>query len=374
MNNNFRRYLELSILILVSFSPLISQELKAVITLLLVIINAKHLNVKIFNRKKSILLIFMCFFLLNLVYDLRNVNSILEISILSFYFPLCVLAGFVFSQKYKLNEFLIYSEKIIYLFAIFSLIGVIIYNFFPNIIYSMPTYRWAGHTHRTIGLFNIMTPANYLYKRNAGIAWEPGAFQLLLNLGIYANIKYSNRINIMKIVIYSVAVFTTKSTAGLMILMIIIAKVVTKDKRVAAVFFISALIFGTQILSQISYQYNYKLFGSSAFNDRLQPLLNAFRIGNKFILGVGNTGFDKFYRTQYNPPWDSLGQVFIRYGYLMFGLILFRLFKLLKNHMLLFAILLITFTSQNIWYIPLVTPFYFFSTREESKFNLNKND
>ncbi|WP_366922141.1 hypothetical protein MFMK1_002583 [Metallumcola ferriviriculae] len=368
--NNRNAYIEITILILASFSPLLSQPIKAALVLMLLVVNFKYLLK--FRKNKIITLgIFIAIFTLSLALDLRNISSISQMNILNLYFPMCILLGYVISEKYTLTRFYYLLDKIIIVLAVFSLIGVLIYTFIPNLVTYLPSYNYYHTTHRTAYIFNVLTNGpNGILKRNAGIAWEPGAFQFIANLGIYAYLKTNKKISLFRIGIYALAIITTRSTAGILIFMAVTFKLFIEDKKARVLILSSVLIFGGLILEELIYQFRYKLFGSFAFEIRLQPLLHAFNEGKNYFMGMGNSGFDIYYRNVTTPPWDSFGQIFIRYGYPLFIFIIFQLLRLIKNQKVLFIILVITLSSQNIWFFPLVTPFYFsFNKNEIGEFN-----
>lgn len=351
-------YLEIFILIMVSFSPLLSQPMKAILVLILVILNIR-LGKK-FNKKKTlILMIFLFLFTISSIYDLRNINSLSEINVLTLFLPLCFILGFLISEKYKAEEYFHYIERLVFIIAIFSLIGVTIYTFLPSLVFQLPIYNYYHTSHSTAYIFNILTDEFGVVRRNAGIAWEPGAFQFILNLGLYLYIKCNAKVNLYKLVIYSIAIISTKSTAGLLIFLFITFGIFMKDRKARIIIIGTVIAFGGLIIQEILYQYEYKLFGSNAFEYRSEPLLNAFEVGKNYFLGMGNSGFDIYYRSHYTPPWDSLGQILIRYGYPLLFFILLRLLNLLNGYKILFLILLVTFLSQNVWFFPLITPFYF---------------
>lgn len=364
--NNKMNYVESVILILASFSPLLSQPIKAGLILLLILVNYKYL-ITLNKRKAFVLASFLSIFLVALVLDLKNTSSLSEISILNVFFPMCFLLGYIISEKYRLSELFYLLDRTIFIFVAFSIIGVFVYTFIPNIVSDLPSYHYYHTSHKTALIFNILTNSSTgVLKRNAGIAWEPGAFQFLVNLGLYSYLRTTNRVSLLKIAIYSLAVVTTKSTAGILIFLVITFKLFLQDKRARVLIIVSMLSFSGVIIEELIYQFQYKLFGSHAFQARLNPLVNAFRQGKDYYFGMGNSGFDIFYRVSNQYPWDSFGQIFIRYGYPLFIFIALRLSKLIKNQMALFIILFITFSSQNIWFFPLITPFYYYIPKQES--------
>lgn len=366
-NKSKLQILEILLLILISFSPLLSNTVKAGIALLIVLINLKVFTNKINVKKFFLLLLLMGVFILSALYDLRNVSSISQYSILNLYFPFCFLLGYIISEKYSYSEFLTLIEKIIFIAAIFSLIGVFIYTFLPNIISYLPSYRYYHTSHKTAYIFNIiLSEGGSVLTRNAGIAWEPGAFQFLVNIGLYSYLNTNKKINLFKIAIYALAVITTKSTAGIIIFMMITFKLFFEDKKARFLIIISLLAFGGLIAEELMYQYRYKLFGSYAFESRLVPLLNAFNEGRNHFLGMGNSGYNEQLNNLRIGAWDSFGQIFIRYGYPMLVIITSLLIKIFSRDKTLFTIMSVTFLSQGMWYFPMVTPFYFMWYKKNS--------
>lgn len=359
--------LEVFLLILISFSPLISNAMKAGLALLIILINIKIFTNKI-NAKKLLLLIFlMSLFILSALYDLRNISSISQYSILNLYFPLCFLLGYIISEKYSFSEFLTLIDKIVFIAAIFSLIGVVIYTFLPNLINYLPSYQYYHTSHKTAYIFNVILDyGGNVVKRNAGIAWEPGAFQFLVSIGLYSYLKTTKKINLFKIAIYAIVVITTRSTAGIIIFIFLTWKLLLTDKKARILIIISLLAFSGLIAEELMYQYRYKLFGSYAFETRLEPLLNAFNEGRNHFLGMGNSGYNEQLNNLRIGAWDSFGQIFIRYGYPMLVIITSLLIKIFSRDKTLFTIMSVTFLSQGIWYFPMVTPFYFMWYKKNS--------
>ena len=359
--------LEVFLLILISFSPLISNAMKAGLALLIILINIKIFTNKI-NAKKLLLLIFlMSLFILSALYDLRNISSISQYSILNLYFPLCFLLGYIISEKYSFSEFLTLIDKIVFIAAIFSLIGVVIYTFLPNLINYLPSYQYYHTSNKTAYIFNVILDyGGNVVKRNAGIAWEPGAFQFLVSIGLYSYLKTTKKINLFKIAIYAIVVITTRSTAGIIIFILLTWKLFLTDKKARILIIISLLAFSGLIAEELMYQYRYKLFGSYAFQSRLDPLLNSFNEGRNHLFGMGNSGYNAQLNSLNIGAWDSFGQIFIRYGYPMFIIITAVLIKIFSQNKMLFTIIFVTFLSQGIWFFSIVTPFYFISYKKKS--------
>jgi len=358
MNRTHSRHIEAVILILISFSPLVPNPIRATLVLLLVGLNARYVN-RIRLNQTAVLITFMLVFAMSSICDWGNVACVGQMSILNLYFPLCFLLGFVVSQKYAIDEYLNCIERPIFVAAVLSLIGVLVYTFLPGLVYRLPVYHYYHTSHRTALIFNVLLVDGDIVRRNAGIAWEPGAFQMLLNLGLYSYVRCNGRRRALTIILYSLAIILTKSTAGLLVFVLLAFDIFKNDRRARLLVVVSVAVFGGFIREASIYHYTYKLFGSAAFATRFDPLLEALSVGRRYILGMGNSGYDLYYKDIIIAPWDSFGQICVRYGYIMLFLVLCRLLSILKNDRLLFAILAVTFAGQNVWFFPLITPLYF---------------
>jgi len=357
------KILEILLLILVGFSPLIPQSVRVLIVVSLILLNYKYFK-RANVTKYFFLIMFMLVFILNLVIDFGVVSSIRQLNGLSIYFPATFLLGFIISQKYKLKELLSIFDKIIFFFAFFSLIGVVTYTFFPNVVHQLPLISYGGLTRtRTAFIFNVLLEQYYTHgilPRNAGIAWEPGAFQFILNMGLYSHTKIATKIDYRRVAIYLVAILATQSTSAYIIILFILFNLMLKDKKILFILLATSIPFAPAIIREINQQINHHLFGSVRFNLRFEPFIHAIQTGINSIIGLGNAGFDNNFRNIYRVPFDSIGQITIRYGLPLLLLISSRLIFLLKSNFILTIIIFVTFLSQNIWFFPMVTPFYFY--------------
>jgi hypothetical protein len=354
------RTVEVGVLVVASFSPLLPTSLMVALTALVAVLNLGY--ARQVNRDSVLILIaFLGAFAVGLVYDLGSVASIGQMSPLNLYFPLCFVLGFLIGQKYRLDEYLCHLERVVFFAAMFSLVGVCVYTFLPEVVFRLPAYSFYHTSHRTALVFNVLVHDTVVVPRNAGIAWEPGAFQLLLNLGVYSHIRFSRKASLARIAVYLLAIVFTRSTAAMIIMIFIVFDAAKRLKTARWLLVVLIIAFSGAIGRELAYQYVNKLSGS-AFASRLEPMLNAYRAGWNRPLGLGNSTYDQCYEALGIGAWDSYAQIFIRYGYGLFLLILLLLARLARNHLTLFAILSITFASQTIWFFPLITPFCFIST------------
>jgi len=355
-----KNYFMVFLLVFVSVSPLISNITRVIIISGLVLINIRYLLRIKTNKKFIYLLLILFLFIVVAALDILNINE-QNYSVLNMYFPACFILGYMLSKRFTLDEYIMYIDRIAIISAAFSIFGMIIIIYFPTILSYLPNYNYGGFTHKTAFVFNVLYADGFLVTRNSGFAREPGIYQMLLNFGMLATINKKNKWQLLKIIVYGVAIFLTKSTAGLIIYSFMLIKILKDVPKAKYLLLISVLLFSKDIYEAVIYQATYKLLGSNSFQSRGVPMFNAYNYGKNHIFGIGNTGYDAVYKLYNLGSWDSFSQVFLRYGYLMFGSIIYVLIQLMKRNFTLFIIILVTSLSQNIWYLVLITPIYFMS-------------
>jgi len=362
---------EIFLIVLISLSPLVPELLKGLLVGLLVWANMRNKR-KLSHKRFLYLAVFVFLFLVGAAWDLRNISSLSEISLLGVFFPLTFMLGYLISGKYTLDSYLVHIEKIAFVTALLSLIGVVVYTFFPSLIEHMILYRYHHTVHRTALIFNVLiSEAGVAVPRNSGIAWEPGAFQILLNLGLYACLKLHSSTKLYKVGVYSLAIWFTMSTAGLIIYAFVMMRLWRRGVQILLLGVLFGIAFRSTIFEMIDFQMRYKLWGTTAFEFRLQTFIDAFRIGWDQILGYGNAGLRLRYAVERQAPWDSYGQIFLRYGYPLLTLIVFRILRIAKASLPLFVIIAVSFSAQGVWFLPMITPFYFWHISSKGMTNEN---
>lgn len=367
---NAKNYLEILVVILISISPLISNPLKILLAACLILVNLKYIKY-IKKGQIVVLFLFLSIFILGFTKDVFEARFFSDFSPLNIYYPICFLLSCLIAIKYGKNNFLYIIEKITFIIAIISIIGYFSYLLYPNIINYLLSYNYYNTTHKTAILFNVLTVENYIVLRNTGVASEPGLYQLLLNIALYTYLKNTAKISNKKVLVYSIAIITTASTAGLIAFAFIIFRFLFNNIKTTLSIIIFMVIFSPILYDQILYQFQNKLFGSYAFETRYEPFENTLEIAKNNILGLGNTGYNYYFNGFIQPSFDSYTQVFVRYGYGMLLLILLLLFNIGIKDKIIFIILLITFTSQGVWFVPLVAVLYFLYLDENKRKGLN---
>lgn len=348
------------LLIVISFSPLLNQYTIIIILFFLIIFNISGVTItKNIASLLSFSIIFI--FIINAILDIKNANTLIDYSPLNIYYPLTFVFGYLFSKQNDISDYLLCIHKILFPIAILSLLGVIVYSFLPNIVAKLPSYTYYHTTHKTAIIFNILLDQGVIIKRNAGIAWEPGAFQFLLNIGLFSYFLFNKgKISLFVLLIYISAIFFTRSTTGLIILLIQFLRIVQTNKKARFILILVVILFLTNIISEVSYHANHKLIGSYSFMVRFNPMIEAYQNGGKYLFGLGNTGYNHLLDNVPVNSYDSYSQIVVRYGYILLILICFSLFRILKYDITLFLILFLSLLGETMWFFPFVTPFYFF--------------
>ena len=344
--------------ILLGVSPLLNYVFKTFFLLVILIFILKDAKLKI-NTNTTLFFIFgVLFFLPSIIVDIFSLVDGFPFTGSMLYIPLCFFVGYIISIGYAPSKYICVSERFIFISAIFSLVSVVIFMFFPSFFGYMLSYEYGGFSHKTAFVFNLLaTEESSVISRNTGIASEPGLYQLVLHLGLWMHFRFSEQLNIKKIIIYVMAIFFTFSTVGLVLLLFVLFYFLNNKKILLWLLLIGGL-FIWQIIEVIQHQIEYKLIGSSSFIERFEPMMNIFTISGTGLFGLGAIKYTALVDVINIGGWDSFSQVLVRNGYvslLLFGLLLFLI---LLRDVYLFCILLLTFASQSVWFLTFLVPFY----------------
>ena len=122
--------------------------------------------------------------------------------------------------------------NIVYFLAIYSLLFYIICAVFPFFCNLLPVIGYFQDSILTMhnALFTVVINGMQ-FPRNFGITWEPGAFAILLCIAIFCTIFCYDKIDKKRILIYSVAIITTFSTMGYIVLAILFVSFLGMRKK-----------------------------------------------------------------------------------------------------------------------------------------------
>ena len=211
------------------YEPVIAKNISGTIKTILMIVSVLPLcffeNFKM--KKKSIILLFYLTIIITLsaMRDAEIGNSILLL--------VPIFCAFILNSFFKEDKIINIFCNVITFLAAYSLIVYIIAWIAPSIVTSFPILPNAYSTPiHNLGL--SVVPSGVSIIRNYGIAWEPGAFAILLCLAIYGQIVGSNSLNKCKIIINILALITTFSTMGFAVLAIIMITTRFRTQSVAS--------------------------------------------------------------------------------------------------------------------------------------------
>ena len=353
-------YLEMLLMIIVTVGP-ISQVIKIIVCSLLIIMNLLFGGLNQtrtnHNNKSTLFAIFIiCFMAVAMIFDLRNISSANPYSFASFAYLFPFLVALFYIKKYPLYKFGAIYEKVSFFLCVISLIGFALIVLRPSLFTHFPSIYYYERKLYTIGIYNAMhdwTDVGML-GRNCGCAYEPGAFQFVLSLGlafVYLNKKsFSKRSFVVRIIFYSLGILSTMSTTGIVILGLLFIFNSVKDKKTFFATIVVVAILGALIISSYKYQLSKMDTGNfeSRFGNTRYVITNYW---NNF-LGVGSTGYNSIYASNEKiGSWDLYSNLFLRFGYPFLILFLFGVIRTRKISFSIMLVLLLTFLTE-----PLVGP------------------
>ena len=203
-----------------------------------------------------------------------------------------ILFAFVFATRFSAAEFLKALDKFLYIICIMAIIIEIVAYVSPSLIRLFPIVKvYAGS-----GIYNMFLGGIHqeiLMKpviRTNGIFWEPGVFQIYINLCLMYQLFLCKKPDFRRVMIYIIAVLITFSTAGYIVLLwvLLIYALFTytnKDSKPTNVVFkvliISLLVFGLAftIIFDSTFLYDNVFYKFQNTSSRT----TAARIGSIFI-------------------------------------------------------------------------------------------
>lgn len=210
----------------------------------------------------------------------------------------------------------IYSN-IIFLIACISLVGYLFQSqlisqaaLFPKLVNGENVYL-----NLYFYIINVAVP-----HRNCGIFWEPGAFQIFLNLAV-AFTLFDNEVKhkMIKLMIFGITIVSTISTNGLIAFGLIFISYVVSRKiknkfKMISMLSISTLIMLSYNLEVLIKSFEYK-FGistgivSTNVTSRVNPFILDLMIMKKYFLGIPGVDYYAEILTEfsfkYNLPYIS---------------------------------------------------------------------
>ncbi|OPC58308.1 O-antigen ligase domain-containing protein [Elizabethkingia miricola] len=351
-------------------NPIMS-GIKYAVYLLLILVRLffikKSINTRAFLRgTKIFFIIATIIFFSSLIHNDFRVGNLLLL--------FTIFTSIIYVQTINFQRFVSIYVKILYFLAVSSLIVYAINIFLPSIISLFPVVtNFADVEFRTLLVSNVFNGFNQF--RNTGIYREPGVFAIYLLIALLFTLFITNKIDKKKIIVLSITLFTTLSTAGIFLLFLIfLMYFLTKRnmKNVLIMIFSGISIYTIFLFFPSLYDMVFSKLNSDNKDylssiTRLASFLTPLEIIKNYpIFGVGLTDFVLYYeKFSYKTVGISLKadasatNTFLNFtavfGIFFGGLILYYYFQLSryivgKYAIFLVIIFFIMFSSQELKY------------------------
>ncbi|ETT72288.1 putative LPS biosynthesis transmembrane protein [Paenibacillus sp. FSL R7-277] len=139
-----------------------------------------------------------------------------------------VLSGYLVTLAYSFERFVDIYLKLMYFLSVFSILVFLVVSIIPSIFVFTPVigYRVGVEVHNLF--FAVVLPGAE-FNRNYGLFWEPGAFQVYLNLALIFELFAKNETRKRYVLGFIVAIITTFSTTGYIVLVPILLAFLIKS-------------------------------------------------------------------------------------------------------------------------------------------------
>lgn len=162
-----------------------------------------------------------------------------------------IIVGFIIATGIDINEYITIYSNIMFFLAIYSLVIYCVNLIVPSVIQGLPylgtVYTSLAEIHNA---FFSVAITNSINVRNYGIAWEPGAFSLLICWALLFEMSFYKTINYKRAVIYIITIVTTFSTTGYIAMIGILyatflykRKVSRRERNVLLIIILSIVLF-----------------------------------------------------------------------------------------------------------------------------------
>lgn len=349
--NRIKEYLEIFVLFILTVGPL-DPLYKILAYIVLLLINFRYWKscLKI-SRFHMILLMSMVF---PMILDIRNIDANTVYSTAGFAYLLPFAFSIMYTHKFPKREFLKLVERVAFFCCITSVVGFSIMVCYPSVVEHFPTVYFYGRRVYTVLIFGaIRDYSGGFLARNCGVAFEPGAFQFVANLGlalfyrIEAEINISKPGKVIRYMVYIITVLSTQSTAGLIILACVIIINAVKNKRGTVIILLIALVFSSTVTTVFRNQRSKMETGN--FEDRFENSIYVIENYGTKIWGLGSTGYDKIYSTDNRiGSWDMYTNLYLRFGLLFTLLFIGMNIRMIKLDKGAFFVVALSMLSESL--------------------------
>lgn len=355
----------------------------------------RNIKIKRSTREQTILLsgiIFIIIYIMLVIYH----KELLQVAMVKL---LCIVSAMFFTMHFSFDEYTEAFTRVMVFNAIAAIILEIIVYLLPAFAAILPRMtNSAGVQICNIGFAGMASyELNAAFVRAFGIFWEPGVFQIYLNLAIIFELFRRHTINWKRITVLIIGVLITFSTSGyiitgwVMISYILLTKKNTISSKTIVMFFIllvaTVLVFvfvdlsyvsqtvfgkltdeesGSTIARQASVFVNLQIFFDYPFTG-----IGMKSIQDEFILRSGRM----FIRSSRHNT-NTLLYQFAAHGIFYGGMFLFGTYRmthcLTEKKMLRFALfvsLILLYVGENLRYsmLPYIIMFYGYGTLRKNR-------
>jgi len=290
-------------------------------------------------------------------------------------------------------------SKVLLLICVSSILGYFVLQYIPAILNVFPVLHNSCNRG---GWFAVLTIISNFRsaggQRIQGIFWEPGAFQALIILAMIFDIRYMKKEKqILRLVIYSIAILFTISTTGYIALVLIWSYIITSTSKKMSIIKIVLLLLAVssflmlysskmsgflqysifdKIRMVFDYQEGVQTDASSRVASVLLPI-NLF-LADPFF-GIGENGVksvvDQIGLTTCTPInyLTRYGVFFAIASFVGFFGFFYEKEKGLINNIVLFLALLLAFSTEDYFLNPILTIFVLYGYENEHNKILLRN-
>ena len=287
-----------------------------------------------------------------------------------------LLTGYVISRKVNHQYFFSAYVRIIYFISIVSIILFSLFSIFPNIL----SFFHVTTNRADVSYVNLFFYSHFLnVYRNTAVFREPGMYMIYLSIAILFELFYFNKPQKKHLLIFVIAMLTTLSTGGFVILSGIYVLNLIQKKGFNN--FYKSIIFGVFIILIVVMNFSYfestiLKFDSSSNNygstlSRLASVIIPLNIFTESpLFGVGLSKFEtlyNFYSYQIfgvlmksgSQSTNTLFNALATYGVFYFFLIITGIFKFIK-----------VFTKARFLRIAIFILFFAMLSNEDMRYSL----
>lgn len=366
--------LEIFALLLLTVGPL-NQAINNVVCLILIAVNCKYIAKIKFSVMQILIISFMIF---PMIWDVMNVTSDNPYSFAGFSylrpFVLCVLM----IQKYSYRTFVELLERVIFIVSACSIIGMVVLYCMPSILEKLPVLYFYGRPVSTCLIFSAVR--NYtggFLRRNCGMAFEPGAFQFVTNLGmqLFFMLKMGKKGRAIKkvipVMVYIVATLLTRSTTGIIIMGVLFLINALKSRKNFVITIVICVLFSLAFASQVQFQV--KKMETGNFGGRFENSVHVIKNYSGHLFGVGSTGYNSIYkRDPAIGSWDVYTNLYLRYGIPFIILLFVYIAKLRKIDRGIMALVFLTLLTESVLG-PVIVMLFYYSEQDRKMLYLDEN-